>query len=50
MSFTVKNPKVVAPRSLSEAEVRRIRREAREQVRAEERTLIRRQMQVRPAS
>lgn len=47
MALTIRNPKKAAPRELSESDIERIRREAQEQVRAEEPTLILRQMRAR---
>ncbi|SDE34240.1 hypothetical protein [Auraticoccus monumenti] len=49
MALTIRNPKVVTPRVLDEQEIEQIRRRAQEQVRAEEPTLILRQMRARLA-
>ncbi|MVA75767.1 hypothetical protein GC722_06970 [Auraticoccus sp. F435] len=50
MSLTIRNPKVVELRELSPSEMERIRREAQQQARSEERTLIMRRMRARLAS
>lgn len=49
VALTIRNPKVVTPKVLDEQEIEQIRRRAREQVRAEEPTLILRQMRARLA-
>ncbi len=49
MSFSIRNPKVVELRELSADDIEQIRREAKEQARAEERALIQRQMRARLA-